>query len=227
MFLEFVLLGIINRFNGKGIQYFFQHRNRCEFLFWKGATMDLKKKHLFPKVSFFDFMCFFLYGCGGWVAISIDFLQADDWSFRSLCFVACCLSPGLTRVRCKMAPMSKAEQSRFWISKKERIETLKQTPRCHWCKCHFRYTHWWKPMGFLHVYLVNEFDTHGYWLHHLSFCEKSVSQVLFMNLTLWLLKKAAKNPWYWMIINMHVLYLYNSIYIYFIFTYHVLRFIDI
>ena len=215
MFLEFFLWGIINRCNEEGTQYFFQHRNRCEFLIWKGATIDLKKKHRFSQSFIFGFhVFFFLCGWGGWVAISIDFFQADDWSLRSGCFVACCLLPGLTRVRCKMAPMSKAEQSRFWIPKKEKMETLKQSPRCYGCKCHFCYTHWWKTMGFLHVYQVDEFDTHGYWLHYLSFCEKSVSLVLFMDLTLWLLEKAAKIPWYWMIINMHILYLYNSIYIY-------------
>lgn len=179
---------------------FFSTGIGANFLCGKVQRWIWRKHTFFPKFHFWISCVFFLCGSGGWVAISIGFFQVDDWSFRSSCFVACCLSPGLTRVRCKMAPMSKAEQSRFWISKKEKMETLKQCPRCYWCKCHFCYTHWWKPMGFLHVYLVNEFDTHGYWLHYLSFCEKSVSLVLFMNLTLWLLKKAAKNS---MVLNDH------------------------
>ena len=215
MFLEFFLWGIINRLMARVYSIFCSTGIGANFLFGKVQRWIWRKNTFFPKFHFWISCDFFLCGWGGWVAISIDFFQVDDWSFRSLCFVACCLSPGLTRVRCKMAPMSKVEQSRFWISKKERIETLKQTPRCYWCKCHFCYTHWrWKPMGFLHVYQVNEFDTHGYWLDYLSLCEKSVSLVLFMNLTLWFLKKAANNPWYWMIINMHILYRYNSIYIY-------------
>ena len=54
-------MGIIKQKSGKGIQCFFKHRNRCEVLIWKGATMDLKKTTIFfsPKVSFLDFMCFF------------------------------------------------------------------------------------------------------------------------------------------------------------------------
>ena len=73
------------------------------------------------KVHFWISCVFFLCGGGGvgWVAMSRIF-QEVYCSSRNLRFVVCCLSRWLTSVRCKMAPMSKAEKVDFGSRKRRR-----------------------------------------------------------------------------------------------------------